>query len=103
MPAAQARAGRSAASWRRHVRPPLAVGFGADEKQADDATRQQQAAQDDVAALVACHGRGGFWITAPMASGAITPAKVTMEVVIASMAARCGCGVSWLTTIGVTT
>ena len=41
--------------------------------------------------------------TAPIASGAITPARVTIDVVMASMAARCGCGVSSLTIIGMTT
>ena len=33
----------------------------------------------------------------------MTPASVTIEEVMASMAARCGCGVSSLTIIGVTT
>jgi hypothetical protein len=39
-------------------REPCPIGFGPDEQQADDAARQQQPAQDDVALLVARERRG---------------------------------------------
>jgi hypothetical protein len=42
-------------------------------------------------------------MTAPMASGAMTPASVMIEKVMASVAARWGCGVGSLTIIGMTT
>jgi hypothetical protein len=48
-------------------------------------------------------GVAAFCTTAPMTSGAMTPAEVMTEFTMASMAARCFCGVSSLTIIGITT